>query len=241
MGRLGQQAASQLLVQGNCRTRIAWSCSCCAFSATKAITADPRSNYVVITASHIQHPPFYIYRLANSSRQHQPRQHRAKVMRQPHHRCAAAPRPPLLPPLFSVLLFCAVLAPALAASSAAADGGASGKKPAVRRRGLLQQETTAPDQQGQQQQPQQQADDGAGDAANSSSRALPAAPRPPCCSALPPGYPHPGVPVVVIDTRGAKVPDDKSRVVGSMCTCGAPGERLCAWLAGWVAGRVVGA
>lgn len=55
--------------------------------------------------------------------------------------------------------------------------------------------------------------------------APPSTPLPPCCAALPPGFPHPGIPAVVVDTRGAPLPADKTRVPADLCTCGAPGGK----------------
>lgn len=57
-----------------------------------------------------------------------------------------------------------------------------------------------------------------------SKNGVPATPLPPCCAALPPGFPYPGIPVVIIDTQGTALQVDKPKVSGAMCTCGAPGE-----------------
>ncbi|KAI8464000.1 MAG: coth protein-domain-containing protein [Monoraphidium minutum] len=59
-------------------------------------------------------------------------------------------------------------------------------------------------------------------AAEPNEKRVPAAARPTCCAALPPGFPH-ELPVVIIDTGGATLPPDQSRVPATLCTCGAPG------------------
>lgn len=50
-------------------------------------------------------------------------------------------------------------------------------------------------------------------------------PLPPCCAALPQGFPHAGVPAIIVDTKGRPLPEDQTRVQGEICTCGAPNGR----------------
>ncbi|GBF98546.1 hypothetical protein Rsub_11876 [Raphidocelis subcapitata] len=66
--------------------------------------------------------------------------------------------------------------------------------------------------------PDEEGEDGGGGKAS-----IPATTMPPCCKGLPPGFPAPGIPVVIVDTEGAVLQPHKAKVPGKLCTCGAPG------------------